>query len=108
MSGLSSWILGILGTVIAALIVIAIKGFFWMRNSITDQKADNDLMRQRLKYNEEKLDKIEEAHDHQYNELSDKMDKTLEVLTDIKLAFSEVRIKNESNERRIERLEERA
>ncbi len=102
---LSSWIVGILGTVIAALIVIAIKGFFWMRNSITDQKADSDLMSQRLKYHEEKLDKIEETHNSQYHDLGQKMDKTLEVLTDIKLAFSEVRIKNDSNEKRIDRLE---
>jgi len=108
MNELSNFILGILGTVIAALIVSIVLGIVWMRKAIADQREAHSLMEQRLNHSEEKLDKIERVHDGQYHELSDKMDKTLEVLTDIKLAFSEVRIKNESNERRIERLEERA
>ena len=108
MSELSSLVLGILGTVIAALAVLLIKGFLWMRNAITDQKAEHNLMAQRTEFLEVRIDKIEVDHSSQYAEISDKMDQTLAVLTDIKLAFSEVRIKNETNEKRIDRMEDKA
>ena len=107
MSGLSNLILGILGTVIAALIMVLIKGFLWMRNSITDQKANHNLMTQRTDFLETRFNKIEMDHNSQYAEISDKMDQTLAVLTDIKLAFSEVRIKNETNEKRLDRIEDK-
>jgi len=108
MSELNDLIVGILGTVIAALIVSIILGIVWMRKAIADQKSAHSLMEQRLKYNEDKLDKIETTHADQYHELAGKMDKMLSVLSDVKLAFSEVRVKNTSNERRIDRLEQRA
>jgi len=105
MSELSSIAVSILGTVIAALTISIILGIVWMRKAIADQKSEHDLMVQRMNYNESKLDKIESTHDTQYNELLKKIDQTLVVLTDIKLAFSEVRIKNEENERRINKIE---
>jgi ABC-type transport system involved in cytochrome c biogenesis permease subunit len=108
MSELSSIAVSILGTVIAALTISIILGIVWMRKAIADQKSEHDLMAQRMSYNESKLDKIEATHDTQYNELLKKIDQTLAVLTDIKLAFSEVRIKNEENERRINKIERQA
>ena len=100
-------VLGVAITVIAALIIMIVSGVVWMRKAIADQKAAHELLVQRFKYSEGKLEKIENTHDDQYHELGNKMDQTLAVLTDIKLAFSEVRIKNQSNEKRIDRLEEK-
>lgn len=99
--------LGILGTVAAAIIVSIILGIVWMRKAIADQKEAHGLMDQRLKYNEDKLSRIEEDHSNQYKDLSGKMDQTLEVLTDIKLAFAEVRLKNEANKEHLDALEKR-
>jgi uncharacterized membrane-anchored protein YhcB (DUF1043 family) len=98
----------IFGTVTAGLLISIILGIVWMRKAIADQKEDQGLMKQRMEFQEEKLSKFQDHEEEHYKDLGEKMDKTLAVLIDIKLAFSEVRIKNESNEKRLDRIESQA
>ena len=107
MNELGNMAVGVLGSILAAISISIISGLVWMRRAISDHKSKHGLMEQRMEFNEEKLKAIDSKLTNSLKELNDKMDQTLDVLTDIKLAFSEVRIKNESNADRISRIEDK-
>ena len=96
----SLMVAGMVGLV-ASIVSFAI----WINKNEANRKRDEALIQQRMTAAEGKLQELEQAHRDMLNTLNEKADKTLESLSNIHLAFSELRVRNQEHERRLEKLE---